>query len=481
MEGSPLKLIAQSGPTIMPTSSKALWIDVSPILDGSSCYAESKRVLFYLVEKWLEQRAPSVRWCRFDLVLGAYREIQSQAIEEAIANWRTGWLGFGKQAERGTPQLGGAVLQTVRAMAKTVFQSLPWELQGACRRLARGARTIWHDRCYQAKQLTPFPVLPANSARLRGPTIFGPGDTLLILGPGEGVAAPAFVQAVQKVGLLRVAIFVSDLIPLSLPHLCEPGLVARFHPWLLCMLKVADLVVTVARDSARELSKWCEREALCQPLFEVIRLGDEPDPQVLPAHPRALPGWVTGPFVLADGVLDARKNPGLLYQAWRQLVDRHGSRMPLLVLAGAQGWLSNDIIHLLRTDPLIRDRIVLLTDLTDPELRWLYDNCQFTVFPSVHETWALPVGQSLALGKVCVCPQFSSLQEIAGDLAASHDPFDLPALVALLETFLFVPGRLGEAERRIREHFRTTSWASAAGQVLRAVSRIRPDQVLEAA
>jgi glycosyltransferase involved in cell wall biosynthesis len=109
--------------------------------------------------------------------------------------------------------------------------------------------------------------------------------------------------------------------------------------------------------------------------------------------------------------------------------------------------------------------------VSDAELRWLYQNCRFTVYPSHYEGWGLPVAESLAHGKFCLASSASSLPEIAPGLLDLEDPIDLPAWVGRLERTLLEPGYLAERERRIGQGFHITPWVTTALQAIDALER----------
>src|SRR5262249_28986467 len=186
-------------------------------------------------------------------------------------------------------------------------------------------------------------------------------------------------------------------------------------------------------------------------------------------RPRSLPDWLGGSIALSVGSIDRRKNQALLYQLWRRLIERHGERVPPLVLAGRHGWRADEVLQDLQGDPVVRGRVVALADTTDAELRWLYGRCLFTVYPSHYEGWGLPVAEALAHGKYCLASATSSLPEVGADLADYADPLDLLGWQARVERALFDPGFLPAREERIRREFRVTPWAACARPVLHAL------------
>ena len=62
--------------------------------------------------------------------------------------------------------------------------------------------------------------------------------------------------------------------------------------------------------------------------------------------------------------------------------------------------------------------------MTDVELALLYRKCLLTMFPSLAEGWGLPVGESLAYGKICIASRAGAIPEVGGELVDYVDPYD---------------------------------------------------------
>jgi hypothetical protein len=259
-----------------------------------------------------------------------------------------------------------------------------------------------------------------------------------------------------------------DIIPLKFPHFVQPNVAPFFQAWFPETLKNSDLLITISENSRKDIQEFTESAGIACPPIEVVRLGDE-----LPAEARekVASSGDEDPFVLCVGTIEVRKNHMLLYHVWRRLIERHGNRVPPLLLAGAKGWISDDVLHLITNDPLTRSRVVPLFRTPDDELRRLYQNCLFTVYPSFYEGWGLPVAESLTYGKYCIASCTSSIPEIGGDLLDYHDPYDFKEALSLIERAIFDPTYRAAREDQIRRSYKTTTWRECAASVLAAIER----------
>jgi len=98
----------------------------------------------------------------------------------------------------------------------------------------------------------------------------------------------------------------------------------------------------------------------------------------------------------------------------------------------------------------------------------LYSRCLFTLCPSFYEGWGLPVGESLAMGKICVCSDRASLPEVAGEFGAYIDIGDLDVSLAVIRGLLSDNAARGRLEAKIRHGYKPVTWHSVAKSVVAA-------------
>jgi hypothetical protein len=90
------------------------------------------------------------------------------------------------------------------------------------------------------------------------------------------------------------------------------------------------------------------------------------------------------------------------------------------------------------------------------------------VFPSLYEGWGLPVGESLAAGKVCVCSNRASLPEVAGEFGAYLDIDDPEQSLRVVRDLISDTAGREQLEQKIRRHYEPVTWKSVAERVVAA-------------
>src|SRR5262249_53720543 len=149
-----------------------------------------------------------------------------------------------------------------------------------------------------------------------------------------------------------------------------------------------------------------------------------PEERVVVAYPGIDPVFTAegeaadlgGPYVLAVGTLEPRKNLPALVAAFARLRQRRPELT--LALAGLEGWGER---------PLQAEGVRLLGFVSDEELARLYRGASAFAYPSRFEGFGMPVVESLASGVPAVVSAHPSLDEACGDAATRIDPGDANA------------------------------------------------------
>jgi glycosyltransferase involved in cell wall biosynthesis len=280
-----------------------------------------------------------------------------------------------------------------------------------------------------------------------------------------------FVRQAKARHGIRYVPFVHDLIPIMAGEHCTKELTRDFISWAIGAFEHADFFLVNSEATKRDLLKVAERlgHAVDPDTVAVIRLDADIRKATRVSAPKKPVGdWGLGrePFVLFVSTIESRKNHLGAFEAWIALIHRHGRRkVPKLVCVGNRGWLNDAIYAQLETHEGLRERVVMLSGLSDAELAWLYQSCLFTLYPSRYEGWGLPVTESLCYGKVPLISDASSLAEAGGPFAVTFESGCVPRLVGALEVLIYDAGFRAERERKIAEEFRPRRWIDIADQM----------------
>jgi len=292
-----------------------------------------------------------------------------------------------------------------------------------------------------------------------------PGDVVAILGtPLFREDYDALARAAGERYGVCFGMLVHDLVPVRHPEWTAPALLENFESWMQRMLPLCDTVLAFSQATATDVERYADERglALRRPVCRIPhgqRLGEP-----LTAAPRRTPRLpAPGSYVLFVSTIEPRKNHALLFHVWRRLLaELPAGRVPLLVFAGGVGWLVNDLIQQFENARWLDGNILFIRHPDDGELAALYQGCLFTIYPSLHEGWGLPVTESLAFGKPCLAANATSLPEAGGALAHYFDPEDVAATTRTIREVIENPTALAAWQAEVQAGFHPVPWSQTA-------------------
>lgn len=149
-------------------------------------------------------------------------------------------------------------------------------------------------------------------------------------------------------------------------------------------------------------------------------------------------------FALMVAQHRANKNIPLALRAFAELLQRRRRDEHLsLLLVGNHGPETVAIRSLIKQYSL-EASVELIERVSDGELRWMYENCEFLMAPSSMEGFGLPIVEGLFCGCRVVCSDIPSFREIGGDACHYfdlHAESDSSAMVEAICNALAEPAR----------------------------------------
>lgn len=261
---------------------------------------------------------------------------------------------------------------------------------------------------------------------------------------------------------LRFIPLVHDVIPLACPDYSPEGMSDIFQLFVRRILACSSVIVAGSAYSAGDLRSIAESCGYKCPPLVVSQYGmDVPfavDRNFSPARP----------FVLVVCTIEARKNHIVLAKAWSRLLAKHGSEMPDLFFVGQLGWKIGELADFLKATDCLDGHVKLRTNVSDEELGELYASCMFTAYPSLYEGWGLPVTESLACGKICLCSNAASLPEVGGGLCVYFNPDNPDEIAEKAEKLIFDDQFRLALEERIKKEFQPVSWREVGERIVKA-------------
>lgn len=180
------------------------------------------------------------------------------------------------------------------------------------------------------------------------------------------------------------------------------------------------------------------------------------------------------PYILSVGVLQPRKNLGVLLDAFALVKLGPVAPPHKLLIVGKRGWLGQELDHqIAHLPPKVTDDIVWAGYVPDDALPALYGGADALCYPSRYEGFGLPPLEAMACGCPVLCSRTSSLPEVVGDAGVLLPPDDSTAWAHALEKLLTQPSVLARWRERGPARAARFSWAETARQTLKIYEECR--------
>lgn len=413
-----------------------IWVDMTDMLIWRGSFTGVQRVAYEYARRFAAEGA---RFCAYDVIRDRYFEIS---------------LGFIEKKQKSDGLVSGEVVslrKRLRNVLGSPYYALPERYKKTLRPLV--SRTNRAVRYFMSETVDRFKGRPSPYDGFQNAE-FSSGDVVALIGAGwnDSRALDRLVNLQLSVGF-KIAQHINDILPIYQPQLFADDLPELFETYMQKVIKCADVITVISEATKRDIEAYCRDHKAVNMRIEVVRLGDDVG-VVAPVKPTGVVG--AEDFIFALGTFEVRKNYILLYQALK-LAQLEGRDLPKIVIAGRKGWLSSDVIHQIKHDPYMKDKLVWLNNVSDGELTWLFKHSLFTVFPSLAEGWGLPVVESLRHGKFSLVSGVSSMLEIGEGLVDYFLPYDARECMEKMQYYL-ADRRYIAANEKVVKHYRVYTW-----------------------
>ncbi len=268
---------------------------------------------------------------------------------------------------------------------------------------------------------------------------------------------------------------IHDVIPLSHYGAALPPRVRAFYRWNLRRAAGADRRLTVSQHARREIAT---HTGIACSAIEVVSSAIEFEPLV---DENALQrNGAVRPYLLFAGSYEPRKNLVGTLRAFEKYVAAGGPADLLAITEASSGHAraAHEVLDGLAAPA--RDRIRLVHDVSQQDLRALYTAADAVVFPSFAEGLGLPPLQAAACGVPVIVSDLPVFTETVGEIAIVADAGDPADLAAAMQRIASEPGIRATAAGRgpeIAAGFRPRRCAESHAEIYRSCVEERDARV----
>ena len=271
---------------------------------------------------------------------------------------------------------------------------------------------------------------------------------------------------------LRSAYIFYDAIPWKMKNLYPTGAVSA-HEEYMGDINSCEKIFAISQFSRNDLLDFLSQSSLSTPDLEnridaCVLPGEFMETPRVTEIKRGKSGFVK---VLCVGTIEPRKNHLVLMEAFRQVQLKTTKHVELIIAGMKRSYpsLNEELEDYIDSS----SRITWEKSPDDTRLRELYEECDFTVYPSIEEGFGLPILESLWHARPCICRNHGAMEEVAqagGCLTAdvmSKDALS-DAILKLIEDDLL---RYDLARQSLKIKFKT--WLDYGREVATRLARER--------
>lgn len=252
-------------------------------------------------------------------------------------------------------------------------------------------------------------------------------------------------------------------------HCDAPPLTHAFyaHVWRRS-LDGADHVITVSNTMRNEILDFRPSTQVTT-IYNGLDLGDFEIAEDEELRKMRLTWNIPEKFVLAVGHFEERKNYLTLIKAVGQLRNQ-GREVHLVVVGNDSG--NKKEVELEIQKSAVADRISILSDIPDRDLKLLFIDCTLFVFPSYYEGFGIPIIEAMAAGRPIVLSDIPIFREIAEDKGVYFGPHDSNALAKRLWEIWSRSANSSDGNADIDQRLKEFRFSTLAEKVEQLYSRL---------
>lgn len=270
----------------------------------------------------------------------------------------------------------------------------------------------------------------------------------------------ANVDSLKKAKSSGATIFwlLYDIIPLRFPGETELNNEIRLREWVLESLSFVDVVCAISNSVATDYRQYLIEIGYIRKFPQIIYT------HLAPSIKRAKLPIFRGPksqakYILCVGTLEPRKNYQYVLKAFEEMWRSSNASWDLKIVGTAKGWGGPEIHKLLSESQFLGTNFHLLIDVSDKELRRIYQNASALLSASKAEGFGLPILEAQSYGLPLILSNIPAHNEVAKGDATYFELSNFRQLTQILQNF-------GEQSRAEKNCDGPRSWNTTYSMIM---------------
>ncbi|WP_460593046.1 glycosyltransferase family 4 protein [Frateuria aurantia] len=284
----------------------------------------------------------------------------------------------------------------------------------------------------------------------------------------SGIEFPRYYVGLAAKGIGVVAM-IHDLIPLTHPEYCRPGVLKLQARRMQVALANVRGVIANSDATARSIAALTPLLGVKLPPMATALLA----PGTAVCYPGEAP--LKEPYFVILSTIEPRKNHWLLLHVWRELVDRLGDAAPTLVVIGRRGWECENVVDMLERCEALQGKVIEESECSDERLHLYLQHARALLFPSFVEGYGMPLVEALQLGVPVIASDLAVFHEIAAAIPDYLDPLDGPGWMHRVLDYAKTDSSFREQQLQRLQGYQAPTWEQHFEVVDEFIARLSRD------
>ena len=176
-------------------------------------------------------------------------------------------------------------------------------------------------------------------------------------------------------------------------------------------------------------------------------------------------------FFFFLGNTDPKKNTKGALKAFSDYVKLHGDKYKLVMLDYDESELQKLLTEI--NDTNLRKLILLTGYLDNKDLPAIYSQCDIFLYPSLRESFGIPMLEAMRCGAPVITSNTSSMPEVSGDAALLIDPYKPEEITQAIINLLNDNDLRKELSKKGLKRAQEFSWDAMAKDVLKIYEELK--------
>lgn len=181
-------------------------------------------------------------------------------------------------------------------------------------------------------------------------------------------------------------------------------------------------------------------------------------------------------FFFFLGNTDPKKNTKGTLKGVSDFLKKSNSDHKLVMLDYDKGELNKILEDI--GDPELMDKIVLTGYVKNTDLPAIYSLCDIFLYPSLRESFGIPILEAMACGVPVITSNTSSMPEVSGDASYLVNPLKSTEITTAIETVLQNVELRNDLVEKGLSRYKKFSWANSAQEVLNLYNQLQLERKL---